>query len=212
MIQKLDVFWHRVQRWITNCFSSTPVNILAVEAALPPMGLLLAHKRRLAVLTLACTPSPISTAAARLPSNFPTPYSFREPNSLRPRRWKKPLVGPLPWNSLTKTTIRTRLPLDDLAHLALPFVPVNGTFPPRLPHLVLSDHAHPDTPSITWPALMAKVMLTLREEWASVPLPTYYPFAPPYSPHPLMALPKFLAAQIHQMRSGKSYLAAHRPA
>ena len=45
-----------------------------------------------------------------------------------------------------------------------------------------------------------------------MPLPAYYPFEPPCGPHPFMALPKFLAGRIHQMRSGKSYLAAHRPA
>ena len=208
MVQKLDVFWHRVQRWVTNCLSSTPVNILAAEAALPPIGLLLTHKRRLAAITLVCTPSPICTAAARLPKDFPAPFSFQEPDSLRPSSWKKPITSSLPGNSRTKTRIRTRLPLDDLAHLTLPFVPGVGSFPARLAHLVPFDHAQPDTPSITWPALRAKVAFALREEWANEPLPTYYPFAPTLNPHPFMALPKFLAGRIHQMRSGKSYLAA----
>jgi hypothetical protein len=34
-----------------------------------------------------------------------------------------------------------------------------------------------------------------------------YPFS--HSPHPFMALPRFIAGRIHQMRSGSSYLAAH---
>ena len=34
---------------------------------------------------------------------------------------------------------------------------------------------------------------------------------PALAHQPFMALPKFLAGRIHQMRSGKSYLAAHRP-
>ena len=163
-------------------------------------------------MTLACTPSPICTAAARLPANFPSPYAYREHATLRPGKWRKPLTGPLPWNALTRTRIRTRLPLDDLAFLALPFVPAVGTFPPQLPHLVPSGLTCPDTSSVTWPALKAKVAFVLREEWAAVPLPAYYPFEPPLGPHPFMALPKFLAGRIHQMRSGKSYLAAHRPA
>ena len=211
MLQKLDVFWHRVQRWVTNCFSSTPVNILAVEAALPLIGLLLAHRRRLAAVTLACTPSPICTAAARLPGGFPSPYSYRARATLRPDKWRKPLTSPLPWDALTKTRIRTRLPLGDQAHLTLPFVPATGTFPLRLPHLVPSEYACLDTPSITWPALRAKAALALREEWASVARPAYYLFERSLTPHPFMALPKFLAGRIHQMRSGKSYLVAHRP-
>ena len=211
MIQKLDVFWHRVQRWVTNCFTTTPIDILAVESALPPIGLLLAHKRRMAALTLACTPSPICMTAARLPASFPAPYPFRAPDSLRPAKWRKPLAGPLPWNSLTTTRIRTRLPIDDLAHLVLRYAPATGTFPVRLPHLVPSDFDPPDPPTITWSALKAKVMLSLSEEWVSWPLPAYYSFTPSLSPHPFMGLPKFLAGRLHQMRSGKSYLAAHRP-
>ena len=211
MTQKLDVFWHRVQRWVTNCFSSTPINILAVEAALPPIDLLLAHRRRLAAVTLACTPSPICTAAARLPPAFPAPYPFRTRATLRPAKWRKPLTGPLPWNALTKTWIRTRLPLDDLAHLTLRFALSAGAFPARLPHLVPSDFDHPAPPTVTWPSVRARVALALKENWNLLPRPAYYPYASSLTPDPFMGLPKFLAGRIHQMRSGKSYLAAHRP-
>ena len=211
MSHKLDIFWHRVQHWVIKCFSSTPVNILSCEAASPPIGLFLAHKRRLAAVMLACTPSPICTAAEQLPPDFPSPYRFRELETLRTAKWRKPLTGPLPWKASTKTRIRTRLPLDDLAHLVLPFVPLKGTFPSRLSHLVPSDFPSPTEPSISWPLLKAKVRNVLLEEWAAIPLPAYYPFAPSVVPHPFMGLPKFLAGRIHQMRSGKSYLAAHRP-
>ena len=37
----MTVFWNKVMRWITNCFSSTPVPILAYEASLPPLFSLL---------------------------------------------------------------------------------------------------------------------------------------------------------------------------
>ena len=201
----MDVFWHKVQRWVTNCFSTTPINILAVESSLPPIDLLLAHKRRLAAVTLACTPSPICTAAARLPPTFPSPYQFRTGDSLRPAVWRKPLTGPLPWNACTKTRIRTRLPLDDLAHLTLRFAPASGAFPARLEHLVPDESGQHPPSDITWPSLKARVTLSLKEEWESRPLPPYYPFAPSLAPHPFMGLPKFLAGRIHQMRSGKSY-------
>ena len=211
MVKKMDVFWHMVQHWVTNWFSSTLVNVLAVEAALPTIGLLLTHKKRMAAATLVCTPSPICMAAVWLPSDFSSPFSFREPRSLRSRKWKKPLTGPLPGKTTTKTRIRTRLPLNDLAHLVLPFVLLTGNFPPRLAHLVPSDFPAPHTPSSTWPTLAAKVKMVLKDKWAKMPLPAYNPFTPPPGPPPFMGLPKFIAGRIHQMRAGKSYLAAHPP-
>jgi len=50
MTRKLSAFWHKVQRWTTNCFVSTPSDILAIEACLPLSDLLLTYKRRLAPL------------------------------------------------------------------------------------------------------------------------------------------------------------------
>jgi len=36
MTRKLSFFWHKVQRWSTNSFMCTPIDILAIEACLPP--------------------------------------------------------------------------------------------------------------------------------------------------------------------------------
>ena len=36
MVRKLALFWHKVQRWCTNCFTCTPTDIVAIEACLPP--------------------------------------------------------------------------------------------------------------------------------------------------------------------------------
>ena len=30
MQDRLDAFWRRIYRWVTNCFSSTPITILAI--------------------------------------------------------------------------------------------------------------------------------------------------------------------------------------
>ena len=43
------------------------------------------------------------------------------------------------------------------------------------------------------------------------PPPDYYPYSLSLTPYAFMGLPKFLAGRIHQMRSGKGYLASHRP-
>jgi len=50
MTRKQAAFWHKVQRWSTNRFISTPIDILAIETCLPPLDLLLKYKCRLARL------------------------------------------------------------------------------------------------------------------------------------------------------------------
>ena len=50
----------------------------------------------------------------------------------------------------------------------------------------------------------------LLQDWAKEdPTPLYYEYPPSLTPHPFMGLGKFVAGRIHQMRSAKSYLAAH---
>src|SRR5437868_12535450 len=83
MQDKMTVFWNKVMRWITNCFSSTPVPILACEACLPPLFSLLPHRRRMVALRLACAPPEINPAASRLPPSFPSTSSHRAPDSNR---------------------------------------------------------------------------------------------------------------------------------
>ena len=62
----------------------------------------------------------------------------------------------------------------------------------------------------TYQALKKKDRDALLSDWESLhPSPPYYPFRPRLTPHPFMGLNKFTAGRIHQMRAGKSYLAAH---
>jgi len=77
MTRKLSAFWHKVQRWTTNYFVCTPADVLAVEACLPPLDLLLVYKRRLACLRVMCSPPEINRAAARLPPSLQTPSLHR---------------------------------------------------------------------------------------------------------------------------------------
>ena len=34
MVRKLSAFWHKVQRWSTNCFACTPTDMLAIVTIL----------------------------------------------------------------------------------------------------------------------------------------------------------------------------------
>ena len=73
---------------------------------------------------------------------------------------------------------------------------------PTLPPQSLMDN--------TFSALKKRIREALRAEWASLfPTPGYYLHPPTMSPRPFMGLGKFVAGRIHQMRAGKSYLAAY---
>ena len=67
----MNSFWHRVCRWVTNSFYSTPTSILTREACLPPIDVYCRHRRRLAAPRIACAPPTHNPAAARLPASSP---------------------------------------------------------------------------------------------------------------------------------------------
>ena len=107
--------------------------------------------------------------------------------------------------------MRTHLPVDALAHLTLPLLEglsyaplINSTLLPDLPALP-SDEIMTNA----YCALKRRAQTLMIEHWRSFPLPDYYPYPLRLSPHPFMGLGKFMAGRIHQMRSQKSYLAAH---
>src|SRR5437868_4948785 len=145
MQDKMTVFWNKVMRWITNCFSSTPVPILACEACLPPLFSLLPHRRRMGALRLACAPPEINPAASRLPPSFPSTSSHRAPDSNR--FLTVGLKGnyiPLRWNQARpKPAVRSYLPIDGIVNLLTPlsgrtsfFLMVNLQLLPDLPPTV----------------------------------------------------------------------------
>jgi len=100
---------------------STRTDILAIEACLPPLDLLLAYKRRLAHLRIQCSAPEINPAAARLPPSVQTPSLYRHSPDLRALSAKN--TGsrlPLPWTQprpLSKN--RAHLPHDALPHSML---------------------------------------------------------------------------------------------
>jgi len=62
----------------------------------------------------------------------------------------------------------------------------------------------------TYQALRTRARNILVQDWiVDDPTPPHYEYPLSHSPHPFTGLGKFLAGRIHQMRSAKSYLAAH---
>ena len=120
-----------------------------------------------------------------------------------PLNWKTPLCSP---------PMRTHPPVDALAHLTLPLLEglsyaplINSTLLPDLPALPSNEIM-----TNAYRALKRRAQTLMMEHWRFLPLPDYYPYPLQLSPHPFMGLGKFMAGRIHQMRSQKSYLAAHR--
>ena len=120
-LTKLSTFWHAVQRWVTCAFSSTPLDILSYESCLPPVALLLSHKRRLAALRVLCSPPEINPVSAGLSPSVPavSPHRFSPDSRLL-------LVGqsgshlPLKWTQPCPPSLnRSHLPIDALAHSIL---------------------------------------------------------------------------------------------
>jgi len=149
----MSIFWHRVCRWITNCFSSTNLTCLHREACLPPLPVLVSQQRHLAGLRLICSPPEINPATTPL---------LHEVTTLPP----------------------ISLHLTDY----LPSVP--GVVP-------------------SYARLKRRAKQLLLSDWSTTPAPPYYPYPPSTRPPPVMGLGQFVAGRIHQMRFGKSYLAAH---
>jgi len=105
MIRKLSVFWHKVQRWGTNCFISTPTDILAIEACLPPVEFLLAYKRRLADLRILCPPpgnQPCNCKTSPLWAKTVPPPPLTGPQSPKRRKSQESAAPPV---DATKTSL-----------------------------------------------------------------------------------------------------------
>ena len=213
-LDAMNAFWHRTCRWVTNCFYSTPTSILTREACLPPVAAYCRYRRRLAALRIACALPTQNPAAARLPASFPSLSVFRAQDSSRHlTKGLSSVYLPLDWRSkVPSPPIRKHLPIDAMAHLIIPLME-------GLSRLLLVLHAPPPPGSdIPPPQLMLRTYHALKKrardallvDWGTLhPAPPYYPYQPQLTPHPFMGLDKFIAGRIHQMRAGKSYLAAH---
>ena len=77
-------------------------------------------------------------------------------------------------------------------------------------------HLLPDLPPPVAPgtksysSLKREARALLMDHWTlQAPPPLYYLYKPTTVPHAFMGLDRFSAGWVHQMRAGKSYLAAH---
>ena len=122
-LTRLNTFWHKVQRWVTNRFLSTPIGILAIESCLPLIPLLVSQKQGLAALRTVCSPPIVNPATTRLHPSLPSLSAYRAPDGSRahtkgllsvylPLSWKTPRPSP---------PIGNHLPIDAVAHRSITF-------------------------------------------------------------------------------------------
>ena len=175
--QSMNSFWHRVCRWVTNSFHSTPTSILTREACLLPIDAYCRHQRRLAALRIACAPPTHNPAPTRLPSSFPSLSSFRALDSTRhlarglssyylPLNWRTPVPSP---------PMHKHLPIDALAHLTIPLSEGLSRFPLvlKIPRPPGENIPPPLLMARTYKALKVRSQLLMMEEWDSLqPPPT----------------------------------------
>ena len=135
MPDKLDTFWRRVQRWVTNCFSFTPIPVLAIEACLPPLLLLIEYRQRMAALRLTSAPPEINPAAARLHRSVSNKSTFRSPQCHRSLLVKhNPAKCPLMWKAPQRNLCK-HLPIDEISNRVLPLLEGRPSLPLLNPHL-----------------------------------------------------------------------------
>jgi len=160
---------------------------------------------------MVCSPPEINPASARLHKSVPNQSSFRSPLCHRSLLVKlNPAYRPLMWRT-PQVTIRKHLPINEIAHRTLPLLGSRLFFPSHNRQLVPTVSVPPgDPPSNSYTALKKESRAILLLQWRSLaPPPPGYPYPPSLTPHSFMGLPKFMAGRFHQMRSSKSYLAAH---
>jgi len=214
-LTRLDTFWHKVQRWATNCFSSTPIGILAIESCLPPIPLLVSQRQRLAALRTVCSLPGVNPAIVRLHPSFPSLSSYRASDGSRARtRGLSSVYLPLSWKTPRPSpSLQNHLPIDAVAHRTIAFTGGLSRMPMINAHLV--PQVLPNLPTqspmeSTYSALKTRVREALIEDWSRLfPPPAYYHHPPALHPRPFMGLGKFIPGRIYQMRAVKSYLAAH---
>ena len=206
--------WHRVARWVTTCFYCLNHTILA-KAALQPLALNIRSLQVAYVARVGGTFPTMNPTSASLPPDFPSPWvdrSFRHVNHF------KGVVGircPLPWRTARRYNEPCiRLPMDELAHRFLPLIdtlslvkPDQPCLPPYKRHFPPHGDIRPHYMVVSWSTLQeANTNLSWGLQVAREAPHYHYPV--PSCPYRFMQLGKFQASRIHQMWSGRSYLAA----
>jgi len=98
MLKKMQAFWNRVMRWITNGFYATNISVLSAEACLAPVAVYAEQVRSMTAVRLATALPENNIATAMFPQSFPIQDEFRvathrrmafdlNKGGMRPKTW-----------------------------------------------------------------------------------------------------------------------------
>ena len=105
MLNKMQVFWNRVFRWITNGFYATNTSVLSSEACLALMRIYVKQIRLMSTIRIVTAIPKNNVATAMLPQSFPVRSEFRlETNCRMAFNVNKGGMRPKVWTSKCTTT------------------------------------------------------------------------------------------------------------
>jgi len=174
MMGKMQKFWNRVARWVTNTFYSTNVTVLSVEACLAPIDLHVEQMKTMTAIRLVTAAPENNVATAMLPITFPTKDDFRVVTNRRLAfDANKGGMRPKTWSSIATTTQQTRLPMDEVAATAV-------TVFPDLKIPVKPSKLTRVTPEDAESYVKAKegVRKRIWKKWVDWDYPPYYEYRP----------------------------------
>jgi len=83
MIGKMQTFWNRVLRWITNSFYATNTTVVSAEACLAPIKLYAKQARERTAVRITTAVPKNNIATAMLPGGYPLVEEYRYPMNRR---------------------------------------------------------------------------------------------------------------------------------
>jgi len=119
MIGKMQRFWNRVLRWITNSFYATNTTVISVEACLALIKLYAKQGREMTAVRITTAVRKNNRATAMLPGGYPLVEEYRYPTNRRQAfDNNKGGMRPEMWNSTATTTAEVHLPIHEVGAIA----------------------------------------------------------------------------------------------
>jgi len=119
MIDKMQMFWNRVLRWITNAFYATNITVVCAEACLALIKLYMRQAREMTAVRITMAIPSNNIATAMLPGGYPVVHDYRYPTNRRQAfDNNKGGICPKVWNSTSTISAQVRLPIDEVGAIA----------------------------------------------------------------------------------------------
>jgi hypothetical protein len=118
VLNKMQRFWNRVLRWITNIFYATNIIVLSAEACLALIKLYLERIQKMTAIRITSAIPENNIATAMLPGGYPLVNPHRYPSNRRAYSRKEGGTRPRVWNSVAINPTQVRLPIDELGACA----------------------------------------------------------------------------------------------